>query len=69
MLVKAKNENMAAGLAQCMAEMVAAQRFNASEGSEITRVSGEETEVPVDQRDYYIDRVGKILALLRYLVA
>jgi len=81
MLVEAKNENMKAGLAQCMAEMVAAQRFNASEGSTSTRVAGvvttgsnwkflqlEEAQVTVDQRKYYIDQVGKILAVLRHLV-
>jgi hypothetical protein len=81
MLVEAKNENMKAGIAQCLAEMVAAQRFNASEGNASIRVSGavttgsnwkflqlQETEVTVDQREYYIDRVGKILAVLRYLV-
>ena len=82
MLVEAKNENMKAGLAQCLAEMVAAQRFNANEGNNSSGVSGvvttgsnwkflqlQDTEVTVDQREYYIDHVGKILAVLCYLVA
>jgi hypothetical protein len=81
MLVEAKNENMKAGLAQCIAEMVAAQRFNATEGNASARVAGvvttgsnwkflqlEEAQVTVDQREYYIDQAGKILAVLRHLV-
>jgi hypothetical protein len=81
MLVEAKNENMKAGLAQCIAEMVAAQRFNVTEGNANARVAGvvttgsnwkflqlEEAQVTIDQREYYIDQVGKILAVLRHLV-
>jgi hypothetical protein len=61
--------------------MVAAQRFNATAGTASARVAGvvttgsnwkflqlEEAQVTVDQREYYIDQVGKILAVLRHLV-
>ena len=81
MLVEAKNENIKSGLAQCIAEMIAAQRFNASEETESHRIAGvvttgstwkflqlEDTQGTIDQREYYINEVGKILGILRYLV-
>ena len=34
-LVEAKRDNLTAGLGQCVAEMVAAQRFNAEQGNDI----------------------------------
>jgi hypothetical protein len=82
MVVEAKNENIRSGLAQCMAEMIAAQRFNASETSETLPVSGvvttgsnwkflqlDGTRVTIDQREYYINQVGLILSILHHLVA
>ena len=39
-LVEAKNENIIAGIAQCLAEMIAAQRFNLAAGLEPATVYG-----------------------------
>ena len=76
-VVEAKNENIKGGLGQCIAEMTAAQRFNAQEGNSIEFVYGAVTtgtawmflslrdqEVSIDLREYYIDDVGKILGIL-----
>ncbi len=80
MLVEAKNEDMKRGYAQCMAEMLAAQAFNAREGVEQTTVYGAVTTgerwkflelsgltVRIDARDYYIERPGRIIGLLLHL--
>jgi len=76
-VVEAKNDNIKAGLGQCIAEMVAAQRFNGREGTtsgpaygvvttgstwRFLKLSG--TEVWIDRPEYYIDRVEKILGIL-----
>ena len=42
-LVEAKKEDLTAGLGQCIAEMLAAQRFNAEKGNDIPRVYGTTT--------------------------
>ena len=39
-VVEAKNENVMSGLGQCIAEMVAAQIFNAKEDNSVTRTYG-----------------------------
>ena len=39
-IVEAKNENIKAGIAQCLAEMLAAQRFNRTRGNEIETIYG-----------------------------
>jgi hypothetical protein len=39
-IVEAKNENIIAGLGQCIAEMVAARQFNQQEGTEIPVIYG-----------------------------
>jgi hypothetical protein len=82
MLVEAKNENLKAGMAQCIAEMIAAQRFNAREGHVSRCVAGvvttgsnwkflqlENMQVTIDQREYYVNQIDKILAILLHLVA
>ncbi len=76
-VVEAKNDNVKAGLGQCIAEMVAAQRFNEREGTGITVVHGAVTTgsnwrflklagnvVQIDKAEHYLDRVGKILGIL-----
>lgn len=76
-VVEAKNENITGGLAQCLAAMVAARLFNDREGSGVETVYGVVTTgtnwrflklasgvVSIDQREYYIDRVEKILGIL-----
>jgi hypothetical protein len=80
-VVEAKNDNIKGGLAQCIAEMVAAQTFNEREGTGITTVHGAVTTgsnwkflrlagttVWIDVPEYYIDRAGKILGVLDSIV-
>ncbi len=77
MIVEAKNDNIKAGLAQCIAEMVAAETFNEREGAGVTTVYGvvstgsiwkflklEGTTVWIDLPEYYLESVDKILAVL-----
>ena len=80
MLVEAKNEDMKRGYAQCLAEMIAAQTFNAREGSETEKMYGAVTignqwkflelegrTARIDAADYYFQDVGKIMGVLLYL--
>jgi hypothetical protein len=80
MLVEAKNEEMKRGYAQCIAEMLAAQTFNARESAESDRVYGAVTigelwkfleligtTVRIDLHSYHIERIGKIMGILLYL--
>jgi hypothetical protein len=78
MIVEAKNENIKGGLGQCLAEMVAALRFNAQEGNAIDTIYGTVTSgeiwkflvlagtmASIDLSDYYLARdVDKILGIL-----
>ena len=78
MIVEAKNENIKGGLGQCVAEMIAAQRFNEREGNAIDTIYGAVTTgeiwkflklvgavASIDLSDYYIGRdVPKILGIL-----
>ncbi len=76
-LVEAKNEDIKSGLGQCIAEMVAAYRFNQQQGSEIFTIYGVVTTgiiwkflrlvdlaVSIDLDEYYINEVDKILGIL-----
>ncbi len=78
-LVEAKNENLKGGLGQCIAEMVAAQRFNQQQGNEIDNIYGAVTTgtawkfmklvdklVFIDLSDYYIKEVDRILGILAF---
>ena len=82
MLVEAKNEDMKRGLSQCLAEMVAAQLFNAREGNTSHLVYGvvttgsnwrflilQDRTVLIDLSEYFINESGKILAILLHSVA
>ncbi len=77
MLVEAKNENLKVGLPQCIAEMVAAQKFNQQKGNSIEAIYGvvtigtiwrflrlKEHTVEIDLSEYYIEDLGKILGIL-----
>ncbi|MEL6900563.1 MAG: hypothetical protein AAFP07_06395 [Cyanobacteria bacterium J06606_4] len=77
MLVEAKNENLKAGLPQCIAEMVAAQQFNQAKGNPVDTVYGVVTigttwrflrlkgrTVEIDLSEYYIEELEKILGIL-----
>ncbi len=80
MLVEAKNEDLKRGYGQCIAEMIAAQTFNAREGSESKQIYGvvtigelwrflvlEGTTARIDSRSYHIDRLPKIMGILLHL--
>ena len=81
-LVEAKKDNLEIGLGQCVAEMVAAQRFNAQEGNDIPRIYGaitsgadwrflklEEKKLYIDMSVYQIAQCDKILGILASMVA
>lgn len=76
-VVEAKNENIEAGLGQCMAEMIASQIFNQQKGRQVTKILGavttgsswkfmqlKETTIEVDLNEYFLNEVGKILGIL-----
>lgn len=76
-IVEAKNEDMKRGIAQCAAELVAAQIFNEREGAALPSVFGAVTTgnlwkflqltgstLAIDRREYHIERIGKILGIL-----
>ena len=76
-IFEAKNENIKGGFAQCLAAMLAAHLFNEREGNPIPTIHGvvttgtnwrflqlESQQVRIDQREYYIDSVEKILGIL-----
>ena len=80
MMVEAKNEDMKKGYAQCIAEMIAAQRFNAQESSSTEKTHGvvtigekwkfmelEGVTVRIDSHDYYLEHLDKILGILLHL--
>lgn len=81
MLVEAKNENIIAGIPQCLAEMIAAQRFNAINGLppkdpiygvvttgslwRFLRLDGASAQV--DRAEFAIQEPGKIFAILQQI--
>ena len=80
-LVEAKNDNLEVGLGQCVAEMVAAQRFNVEKGNEISRIYGATTtgvlwrflrlegkQLHIDMSVYQIERCDKVLGILTSMV-
>ncbi len=80
-LVEAKDDDLEGGLGQCVAEMVAAQRFNAGAGNDIRRVYGATTtgvlwrflklegqQLSIDMTVYHIERCNKILGILVSMV-
>ncbi|NJR56032.1 MAG: hypothetical protein HC768_16560 [Acaryochloris sp. CRU_2_0] len=76
-IIEAKRENIPSGLGQCIATMIAAQRFNAQEGEPIDTLYGAVTTgtdwkflkligqtAYIDSSDYFISEVDKILGIL-----
>jgi hypothetical protein len=76
-IVEAKKEDIPGGLGQCVAEMVAARTFNEREGRGPSVLYGAVTTgsnwrflkldrrtVFIDRREYYLDRIGKLLGIL-----
>ncbi|MBD2364431.1 hypothetical protein H6G36_25200 [Anabaena minutissima FACHB-250] len=81
-LVESKNENLRSGLAQCIAEMVAAQIFNERNDNVIKKIYGavtigtiwqflylENNVVSIDLSEYYIKDIKKILGFLYEAIA
>jgi hypothetical protein len=81
MIFEAKNENIKAGLAQCLAAMLAAQIFNVRAGKEIETIYGAVTTgsnwkflhligqtAVIDQREYYLSELDKVLGVLLHIV-
>ena len=80
-LVEAKNLDLKLGLGQCVAEMLAAQRFNAEKGNDIRAVYGatttgidwqflklEDKQLHLDMAIYTIERCDRILGILVNMV-
>ena len=80
-VVEAKNDNIKSGLGQCVAELLAAQRFNAGRGLELPHLYGVVTtgsawkflrlsgsNVVVDEAEYYIHQPEMILGILVFMV-
>jgi hypothetical protein len=80
-VVEAKNENIKQGIVQCIAEMVASQRFNRERDNPIQSVFGAVTTgsiwkflrltgsvVSVDQTEYHISQVERIVGILVWMV-
>jgi hypothetical protein len=81
MLVEAKKGELDAGLGQCVAEMVAAQLFNESEGREMKVIYGSVTsgklwqflklegrKVSIDVNEYSVIPLERILGILKWMV-
>ena len=81
-LVEAKNADLKLGMGQCVAEMLAAQRFNAERGNDIPCVYGVSTTgidwlflklegkcLHIDMAIYTIERCDRILGILSSMVA
>ncbi len=81
-LVAAKNENIMAGIGQCLAEMVAARLFNENENNKVDTIYGVVTTgsawtfmklieghtVFIDKREYHIESIDKIMGILTAMV-
>lgn len=80
-VVEAKNDNIKPGIGQCVAEMLAAQTFNAQRGNDIPAVYGVVTTgsdwrflrlvgdtVMIDRTEYYIREVERIVGILLGMV-
>jgi hypothetical protein len=80
-VAESKNENLDNGIAQCIAEMYAAQIFNQKNNTQLPIIYGTVTfglqwkflqlidkEVIVDKKIYYITELPKLLGVLNYIV-
>jgi hypothetical protein len=80
-LVETKKDDPNEGLAQCIAEMVGAQKFNEKQGESLSTIFGvatsgtawrflklTESTVEMDMSDYFISDVEKIVGILCHMV-
>ncbi len=81
-VVEAKKEDLKRGMGQCLAEMVAAQRFNQIHQQEISSIYGsvttgtawrflrlEDSTVTVDLTDYPVPPIEPVLSLLVWIAS
>ena len=81
-LVEAKKDDLIIGLGQCVAEMIAAQRFNAEKGNDIPCVYGATTtgvnwlflklvgkQLHIAMATYMLERCDRILGILASMVS
>jgi hypothetical protein len=81
MMVEAKRGEIENGLGQCVAEMLAAQRFNQLKSKDIPTIYGcvtsgilwqflklEGANVTIDSRNYLVAPVQKILGILKWML-
>ena len=82
MLVEAKRGELDAGLGQCIAEMVAAQIYNRTEGKEVSTIYGSVTsgklwqflklegnDVTIDINEYSVMPIQKVLGILEWILS
>jgi hypothetical protein len=80
-LVEANPEGLDLSWGQCVAEMIAAQKFNTRKGNEISVIYGSVTngklwqflklegkDVTIDSHEYYVTPVERILGILKWMV-
>ncbi|MEM7533750.1 MAG: hypothetical protein AAF639_16315 [Chloroflexota bacterium] len=80
-MVEAKNENLKTAYPQCIAEMIAAQRFNSAQSNPIDTIWGVATNgyhwkflslvgdtVEIDYDEYSIEQIGKLLGIFQYIL-
>ena len=76
-IVEAKNDNIKNGIPQCIAEMVAAKKFNELQGNRVDEIFGIVTTgslwqflklsgstVEIDTDEYYLNELDKILGII-----
>lgn len=81
-MVEAKNLDPTSAYPQCMAEMIAAQRFNIAQSNQIDTIWGVTTtgsiwrflrliddQIVIDSDVYLINPVGKILGIFQYMMS
>ena len=81
-LIEAKKDDLIIGLGQCVAEMIAAQRFNTEQENDISCVYGATTtgthwlflklegkRLHIDMETYMLERCDRILGILASMVA
>ena len=81
-IVEAKKDNIKGGFGQCIAEMIAAQRFNDNAKTPVNTVYGtvttgniwtflkiEGTTVTIDLTDYPLIPVERLLGILAWMMA
>jgi hypothetical protein len=79
-VVEAKNDNIKSGLGQCAAEMIASKIFNGKKATQIKTIYGVvttgsnwrflklEDKLYVDNKEYYIDQLEKIMGIMLHMI-